>query len=129
MTDPVNLQRRNRHTFHKLSFLPYTLINFKPLYRAFFTLQTLKLDDLPLHAATMSNQDQETAAAAVLVQSEPMPADAQKVEELDFNKHKDKPITVEELMAGMTNMGFQASSIGEAVKIINDMVPTYPFIT
>lgn len=77
----------------------------------------------------MSNQDQETAAAAVLVQSEPMPADAQKVEELDFNKHKDKPITVEELIAGMTNMGFQASSIGEAVKIINDMVPTYPSIT
>ena len=58
-----------------------------------------------------------------------MPADAQKVVELDFNKHKDKPITVEELVAGMTNMGFQASSIGEAVKIINDMVPTYPSIT
>lgn len=70
----------------------------------------------------MSNTDQETAAAAVLVQSEPMPADAQKVEELDFNKHKEKPITVEELIAGMTNMGFQASSIGEAVKIINGMV-------
>ena len=77
----------------------------------------------------MSNRDQETAAAAVLVQSEPMPAGAQKVEELDFNTHKDKPITVEELIARMTNMGFQASSIGEAVKIINDMVPTYPSIT
>jgi deoxyhypusine synthase len=25
-------------------------------------------------------------------------------------------------MSGMTNMGFQASSIGEAVRIINDMV-------
>ena len=70
----------------------------------------------------MSTNDQETAAAAVLVKSEDMPADAQKVEELDFNKFKDKPITVEDLIGGMTNMGFQASSIGEAVKIINDMV-------
>ena len=70
----------------------------------------------------MSGNDQQSAAAAVLVKSEDMPADAQKVEELDFNQFKDKPITVEDLIGGMTNMGFQASSIGEAVKIINDMV-------
>lgn len=69
-----------------------------------------------------ANADQETAAAAVLVKSEEMPADAQKVEELDFNKFKGKQVTVEDLIGGMTNMGFQASSIGEAVKIINDMV-------
>ncbi|KAL5611921.1 uncharacterized protein BROUX77_002077 [Berkeleyomyces rouxiae] len=60
------------------------------------------------------------AAAAVLVKSDEMPADAQKVEELDFNKIKG-PITAEDLLKGMTNMGFQASSIAEAVRIINGM--------
>ena len=78
----------------------------------------------------MSPNDQETAAAAVLVKSEDMPADAQKVEELDFNKFKGKQVTVEDLIGGMANMGFQASSIGEAVKIINDMVcHVYSFLT
>ena len=38
----------------------------------------------------MSGNDQQSAAAAVLVKSEDMPADAQKVEELDFNQFKDK---------------------------------------
>ena len=59
---------------------------------------------------------------AVLVPSNEMPAGAQKVEELDFNKFTGRPITVDDLMSGMNNMGFQASSIGEAVRIINDMV-------
>jgi deoxyhypusine synthase len=63
-----------------------------------------------------------TAAAAVLVKSEDMPADAQKVEELDFNNHRDAPITVEQLLQGMGNMGFQASAVGDAVRIVNDMV-------
>ncbi|KFZ01756.1 hypothetical protein V501_09811 [Pseudogymnoascus sp. VKM F-4519 (FW-2642)] len=63
----------------------------------------------------------ESVAAAVLVKSEEMPAGSKKVEELDFNAFADSKITVEDLIAGMTNMGFQASSIGEAVKIINDM--------
>ncbi|KAA8571786.1 hypothetical protein EYC84_001755 [Monilinia fructicola] len=44
-----------------------------------------------------------------------------KVEELDFNKFAGRPITVDDLLSGMNNMGFQASSIGEAVRIINDM--------
>lgn len=64
----------------------------------------------------------ESVAAAVLVKSEEMPAGSKKVEELDFNAFADTKITVEDLIAGMTNMGFQASSVGEAVKIINDMV-------
>ncbi|TVY34781.1 Deoxyhypusine synthase, partial [Lachnellula subtilissima] len=58
---------------------------------------------------------------AVLVQSGEMPAGSQKVEELDFNKFAGRAITVDDLMSGMNNMGFQASSIGEAVRIINDM--------
>ncbi|KAL2675013.1 Deoxyhypusine synthase [[Neocosmospora] mangrovei] len=61
-----------------------------------------------------------SVAAAVLVKSEEMPKDAQKVEELDFNKLKG-PITAEDLFEGMRHMGFQASSMCEAVRIINDM--------
>lgn len=58
---------------------------------------------------------------AVLMKSAEMPSDAQKVEELDFNKLKG-PITAEDLFLGMRHMGFQASSMGEAIRIINDMV-------
>jgi deoxyhypusine synthase len=59
---------------------------------------------------------------AVLVKSNEMPEGSQKVEELDFNKFAGRPITVDDLISGMNHMGFQASSIGQAVKIINDMV-------
>lgn len=58
---------------------------------------------------------------AVLVKSEDMPKDAQQVEELDFNKIKG-PITAEDLFVGMRHMGFQASAMGEAIRIINEMV-------
>lgn len=58
---------------------------------------------------------------AVLVKSEDMPTDAQQVEELDFNKIKG-PITAEDLFLATRHMGFQASSMGEAIRIINDMV-------
>ena len=61
------------------------------------------------------------AQAAVLVKFEQMHEGSQQVEELDFNKIKG-PITAEDLFHGMKNMGFQASSMGEAIRIINDMV-------
>jgi len=75
----------------------------------------------------VSNTDAPPSAAteAVLVKSEEMPKDAQKVEELDFNKLKG-PITAEDLFEGMRHMGFQASSMCEAVRIINDMVRRDP---
>lgn len=59
---------------------------------------------------------------AVLVPSNEMPAGSQKVEELNFNDFAGRAITVDDLIGGMNNMGFQASSIGKAVQIINDMV-------
>jgi deoxyhypusine synthase len=68
-----------------------------------------------------SNEAPSGAKDAVLLKSEDMPADAQKVEELDFNKLKG-PITAEDLFLGMRHMGFQASAMSEAIKIINDMV-------
>lgn len=75
-----------------------------------------------------SNAPPAAASAAVLVQSEEMPKDAQKVEELDFNKIKG-PVTAEDLLEGMRHMGFQASSMCEAVRIINDMVRQTPPLT
>jgi hypothetical protein len=62
------------------------------------------------------------ATDAVFVQSAQMPQEAQKVEDLDFNKFKGRTITAGDLYNGMKHMGFQASSIGEAIRIINDMV-------
>lgn len=68
------------------------------------------------------NMPPEEATSAVLVPSDELPSDAQKVEEIDFNAFKGRPITVDDIIQGMGNMGFQASSMGEAVKIINKMV-------
>jgi hypothetical protein len=70
----------------------------------------------------MSSGVPSSVADAVLVPSGEMPTGSQKVEELDFNKFAGRAITVDDLVGGMNNMGFQASSIGEAVRIINDMV-------
>ncbi|EJT71666.1 deoxyhypusine synthase [Gaeumannomyces tritici R3-111a-1] len=71
----------------------------------------------------MSQEGQPPTQAkdAVLVQSVEMPEGSQKVEELDFNKFKGRPITAEDLLEGMKHMGFQASSMSEAVRIINEM--------
>ncbi|TPX08840.1 uncharacterized protein E0L32_009658 [Thyridium curvatum] len=68
-----------------------------------------------------ANQPPAQATDAVLVPSMEMPKGAQKVEELDFNKFADKTITAEDLLQGMKHMGFQASSVAEAVRIINEM--------
>jgi deoxyhypusine synthase len=71
--------------------------------------------------STISGAPPTEATNAVLVQSEEMPQGSQKVEELDFNKLKG-PITADDLLQGMKHMGFQASSMCEAVRIINEMV-------
>lgn len=73
--------------------------------------------------ASQENPNAPPAAAtdAVLVVSEEMPEDSQKVEELDFDDFEG-PITAENLCNGMRYMGFQASSLAESVRIINDMV-------
>ncbi|OLN92014.1 Deoxyhypusine synthase [Colletotrichum chlorophyti] len=72
--------------------------------------------------ASQENPNAPPAAAtdAVLVVSEEMPEGAQKVEELDFDDFKG-PITAENLFSGMRYMGFQASSLAESIRIINDM--------
>lgn len=63
-----------------------------------------------------------SATQAVLVASAPVPEDARKVRGVDFNQFADRDITVPELVANMANMGFQASAVADAVRIINEMV-------
>lgn len=68
------------------------------------------------------SQVPSSATEAVLVSSASMPEDAVPVRGVDFNQFRDRDITVPELVASMAGMGFQASAVGEAVRIINEMV-------
>lgn len=65
------------------------------------------------------------ATAAVLKPSEPMPDGAKKVQGIDFSHYDGRDITVQELVAGMSRMGFQATAVGEAIRITNGMVCCY----
>lgn len=64
----------------------------------------------------------ETATDAVLKPSESINPGMPEVSGIDFDQFNGKEITVGDLISGMTNMGFQASSVSEAARIINDMV-------
>ncbi|KAF9733685.1 deoxyhypusine synthase [Paraphaeosphaeria minitans] len=76
---------------------------------------------------SLANQDAgcqappSNATDAVLKPSEPVPADTKQVQGIEFNDYADRSITVEQLMGGYARMGFQATAIGEAVRIVNDM--------
>ncbi|KAI4128461.1 MAG: hypothetical protein LQ338_002734 [Usnochroma carphineum] len=61
------------------------------------------------------------AAAAVLKPSAPVAAGVRAVKGLEFNNYADKALTVAELMENMGGMGFQATAVAEAVRIVNDM--------
>jgi len=62
------------------------------------------------------------ATDAVLKPSDPVPEGAMPVKGLDFNDFKAVDITAAELVENMAQMGFQASSIGQAAKIVDGMV-------
>jgi len=59
-----------------------------------------------------------TAAAAVLVQSEKLPADAPTVQGPDF----EQPLDLQGLLKSYERIGFQATSFGHAIGIVNKMV-------
>ncbi|KAF8707814.1 Deoxyhypusine synthase, partial [Rhizoctonia solani] len=72
----------------------------------------------------MSNQLQPeapappaTAAAAVLVQSHPVPDNAMPIKGPDF----DSPLDLNALLGGYERIGFQATSLGKAIDIVNKM--------
>lgn len=58
---------------------------------------------------------------AVLKPSAPVPTGVHEVSGVEFNDYADRDITVAELVSNMANMGFQASAVADAVRIINDM--------
>jgi len=59
-----------------------------------------------------------SAAAAVLVQSEPLPEDAIQIKGPDLTK----PLSLTELLLSYQKIGFQASSLSTAVNITQNMV-------
>ncbi|KAH9811696.1 Deoxyhypusine synthase [Teratosphaeria destructans] len=61
------------------------------------------------------------ATDAVLKPSDPVPEGATPVAGLDFGVFQDRKLTVAELVENMSSMGFQATSIGQAVSIVNGM--------
>lgn len=74
----------------------------------------------------MASHTNEAAPAgvtdAVLKPSDPVPAEAIPVKGLDFDAYADRNITVAELVEHLKNVGFQATSIGQAVDIVDGMV-------
>jgi len=62
------------------------------------------------------------ATNAVLKPSDPVPEGAVPVQGIEFNDFQNRNMTVPELLDGMSKMGFQASSIGQAAQIVNGMV-------
>lgn len=62
------------------------------------------------------------ATEAVLVTSAPVPEGTRPVRGIDFNQFVGHDISVAEMLSQMASMGFQATSVAEAVRIINDMV-------
>lgn len=74
-----------------------------------------------------SDEDQLKAAAAVLVRSTSMPAGSLEVKGADFDAMRQKTktdgaITVNDLLSSMRTTGFQATSLGKAVDVIDSMV-------
>lgn len=83
-------------------------------------------------AASISNPGANDSATpsvsydAVFKSSAPVPEGVPMVGGPEFNDYarRDMDITAAELVAGMANMGFQSAAVGEAARIINDMVCT-----
>lgn len=61
------------------------------------------------------------ASDAVLKQSIPVPESFVEVSGIDYSKETAYNMTAPDLTASMKNMGFQATSVGQACDIINDM--------
>ena len=63
------------------------------------------------------------ATDAVLVQSDPVPEDARQVKGIDWTAlPAEQRHVIADFVNGLTSQGFQSSSIGDAINIINDMV-------
>ncbi|KAK5166166.1 Deoxyhypusine synthase [Saxophila tyrrhenica] len=61
------------------------------------------------------------ATEAVLKPSDPVPEGAIPIQGLDFSEYAGRNISVAEMVEKMGSMGFQATSIGQAAKIVDGM--------
>nr|POE76154.1 deoxyhypusine synthase [Quercus suber] len=61
------------------------------------------------------------AADAVLKPSDPVPSTALPVKGLDFDAFSNHDVSAADLVASMSHMGFQASSVGQAARIVDGM--------
>lgn len=68
------------------------------------------------------NKTPTAAVDAVFKPSDTVPEGTHQVRGIEFDAFRDRDMTVKELVAGMASMGFQASAVADAVRIINDMV-------
>lgn len=63
------------------------------------------------------------ATDAVLVPSDPVPDDARQVSGIDWNSFAtEKRSAVSDFVQSLSGQGFQSSAIGDAIRIINEMV-------
>ncbi|KAK9479600.1 Deoxyhypusine synthase [Lipomyces japonicus] len=69
----------------------------------------------------MADKFPELATDAVLKHSDPVPAGATEVTGIDFNLPSSKNMRASDLVESMKRMGFQATSVGVAADVINQM--------
>ena len=62
------------------------------------------------------------ASDAVLKPSDPISEGAREIRGINFDDFREREMTVKDMVSGMANMGFQASAVADAVRIINNMV-------
>lgn len=74
-------------------------------------------------ASSPSSAVPASAAAAVLVQSEPLPADATIVRGHEFDAG---PVDYEALLSSYVRTGYQATNFGRAIEIVNGMLSWVP---
>ena len=71
----------------------------------------------------MESTPPSEATVAVLVPSEPVPEDAREVKGIDWTRlPPEHRAVIASFVNDLTSQGFQSSSIGDAIRIINDMV-------
>jgi deoxyhypusine synthase len=71
----------------------------------------------------MNTAPPEKATDAVLVQSDPVPEGTREVKGIDWTAlPPEQRNVIANFVNSLTSQGFQSSSIGDAINIINDMV-------
>lgn len=108
---------------HVFCAKPRDILNRNTSKKEFHHTPTTISHELSLQFRMTENSAAPSGATdAVLKPSDPVPEGAMPVKGLDFNDFKNVDITAAELVANMAQMGFQASSIGQAAKIVDGMV-------